>query len=218
MKPILKKTLKILVIFIISTMIVYLAFSTKAFLNWCNKNQLIPFDKDISDEKILSLDKDEIQRIGDEVGLDAQLLEDSLDETLYENDSNYTSLAEYYDPLGFAVWRYMQSGIRNITTGYITISILSGVAISIAYAVITSKKLNNILKFVLGYISVMIMFPPIYMYSYTYRFWDLTTIYINSVLQYFYIGYTLIFILIYGINYMIGRKMAKELNQTIDKG
>ena len=162
MKSILKKSLRILLVFIISTTIVYMAFSTKALINWCNKNQLILFEKDISDEKILSLDKEEIQRIGDEVGLDAQLLEYSLDKSFYENDSNYTSLAEYYDPLGFAVWRYMQNGIRNITTGYITISILSGVATSIAYAVITSKKMNNVFKFVLGYIGVMILFPPIY--------------------------------------------------------
>ena len=217
MKSILKKSLRILLVFIISTTIVYLAFSTKALLNWCNKNQLILFDKDISDEKILSLDKEEIQRIGDEVGLDAQLLEYSLDKSFYENDSNYTSLAEYYDPLGFAVWRYMQNGIRNITTGYITISILSGVATSIAYAVITSKKMNNVFKFVLGYIGVMILFPPIYIYSYTYRFWDLTTTYINSVPKYFYIGYTAIFILIFGINYIVGKKMTKELNRTINK-
>lgn len=217
MKSILKKSLKILAVFIISTIIIYLAFSTKAFLNWCNKNQLKPFEKELSTEQILSLEKEEIQRIGDEVGLDVQVLEASLDEFFYENDSDYTSLAEFYDPLGFAVWRHMQYGITDITTGNITISILSGVAISIAYAVISSKKLNNILKFILGYVGVMVMFPPIYMYSYTHRFWDLTTTYINAVPKYFYIGYTLIFILIYSINYIVGRKMTKELNKTIEK-
>lgn len=217
MKSIVKKLLKTLLVFIISTIIIYLAFSAKAFYTWCNKNQLIPFDKNISDEQILSLDTDEIQRIGDEVGLDVQVLEASLDEALYEDDNNYTSLAEFYDPLGFAVWRYMQSGISYITTGYITISILSGIEISAAYAIITSKKLNNILKFILGYIGVMIIFPPIYMYSYTYRFWDLKTTYIQSAPKYFYIGYTIIFILIYVINYIVGRKMTQELNKTINK-
>ena len=214
MKSILKKILKTLAVFIISTITIYLAFATKAFFNWCDENQLKPFVKELSSEQTLSLNKDEIQRIGDEVGLDKEVLEYSLKET-YSEDT--ILIAEYYDPLGFAVWRHMQYGISNITTGYITISIISGVAISIAYAVISSKKLNNILKFIIGYVGVMVMFPPIYMYSYTYRFWDFATTYINVVPRYFYIGYTLIFVLIYSINYWVGKKMAKELNQTIDK-
>ena len=215
MKLIFKKLAKILLVLIASIIITYLVLTIKDVIAWCNKNQIILFGKDYSSNILEKIESKEIQEIGDSVNALYKMLEDSLDESYYEEDSNYHSIAEYYDPLGFAVWRYMQGGIGDISARYIRISILSGFSITIAYVVITSKKMNNILKLLVGYLGVMLLFPPVYMYSYTYRFWDFATTYIYAAPKYFYIGYTIVFVLIYVINYKIGKKMANDLNNTI---
>ena len=94
----------------------------------------------------------------------------------------------------------------------INISIISGVAI--AYLVITCRRISTILKFIIGYFGIMIVVPPIYMYTWTYRFWDIGSTYSNMP-KYFYIGYTAIFVIMYIVNYKIGVKMTEELNQNI---
>lgn len=209
MKSIAKKILKTLLVFIISTIIIYLVLTITAFYNWCTENQMFVN----SDKLLLQLDSGKIQELGDEIGNYAKLLEDSLDQSYYKENSDYHSLAEYYDPLGFSVWAHLHMEIEKILNKD-AISIFSGVAIAIAYAVITSKKMNHILKFAIGYFGVMLIIPPIYMYSWTYRFWSIFETY-RSMPKYFYIGYTAIFVLMYVINYKVGVKMTKELNQTI---
>lgn len=210
MKSIAKKIFKTILVFIISTIILYLGFTLTNFYAWCNENQLF-----VNSDTLLSeLDRNKIQELGDSIGKYAQILEDSLDKSYYEENSDYHSLAEYYNPLGFSIWSHLQLVVKELLNKYFMISILSGVAIAIAYAVITSKKMNNILKVIIGYLGVMLIVPPIYMYSWTYRFWDIPVTYRNTPM-YFYIGYTAIFILMYVINYQIGVKMAKELNETI---
>ncbi len=213
MKPILKKMLRALLIFVISAIIIYLVPTLINFNNWCKENQLNLFMSDYYD--IRNIDSNKIQNIGDSVSTYLEVLENSLDKTNYEQDSNYHSLAEYFNPLGFSVWSYMQEGLNRIFTQYIVISILSGIAIVIAYIIITSKKMNNILKFFIGYFGIMLI-PPIYMYSFTYRFWDIFQTY-STTPKWFYIGYTAIFILMYVVNYKIGVKMSRELNQAINK-
>ncbi len=214
MKPILKKMLRALLIFVISAIIIYLVPTLINFNNWCKENQLNLFMSDYYD--IRNIDSNKIQNIGDSVSTYLEVLENSLDKTNYEQDSNYHSLAEYFNPLGFSVWSYMQEGLNRIFTQYIVISILSGIAIVIAYIIITSKKMNNILKFFIGYFGIMLIIPPIYMYSFTYRFWDIFQTY-STTPKWFYIGYTAIFILMYVVNYKIGVKMSRELNQAINK-
>lgn len=210
MKTIIKKILKTFLVFIISAIIIYLVFTITAFYNWGKENQMF-----INMDRILvDLDSEKIKELGDEIDNYAKLLEDSLDKSYYEESSDYHSLAEYYDPLGFSVWTHIHAEMENIWNKDV-ISILSGVAIAIAYAIITSKKMNHILKFVIGYLGPMLIIPPIYMYSWTYRFWNIGETY-RSMPQYFYIGYTVIFVLMYAINYKIGVKMAKELNQTME--
>lgn len=209
MKSIVKKILKILVILIISTIIIYFVFTITAFNTWCTENQISIF---FNSDK-LNLDKEKIQSIGNSVGNYAQLLEDSLNQSY---DEGYHSLAEDFDPLGFSVWNYMRMGIGDVFTRYINISILAGVAIAIAYTVITSKKMNNILKFIVGYFGVILIVPQILSYSYFYRFFDIFDAYYNAPnIIYFYIGYTAIFVLMYLINYKVGIRMARELNQII---
>lgn len=146
--------------------------------------------------------------LGNFVGTMEQVMKDSL------QDNSYHSIAEDYDPLGFSVWAYMNKGISNVLSKYLTISILLGFSISIAYVVITSKKLNAILKIAIGYFGIMLMIPYVYMYSYTYRFWSISETF-HGTPKYFFILYTIIFLAMYLINYLIGKKMTEDLNKTI---
>lgn len=211
MKEMVKKLLKVLLVMVTSMVVVYLMLTIPAFYSWCDENQLLVD----SDEILSQVDPSKIQELGNRIGLFEQLMKEDLQNIqngIYEEGQH--SLAEYYDPLGCSVWSYMRLEIQGIINNYFMISILSGVAITIAYVVITSKKMNSILKFAIGYFGVMLMVPPIYMYSWTYRFWDIFTTY-GHMPKYFYIGYTVIFVLMYVVNYRVGTKMAKELNNAI---
>ncbi len=203
---VLKKFLKAICLLIASSLIIYLVFTISAFIGWCNENQISIVDH--SDDMLEYLDPDKIQGIGNFVGTMEQVMKDSL------QDNSYHSLAEDYDPLGFSVWSYMNMGIQNVLTKYLTISILLGFSIAIAYVVITSKKLNAILKIAIGYFGILLIIPYVYMYSYTYRFWSFSETF-HSTPKYFFILYTVIFLVMYLINYLIGKNMAKNLNQTI---
>lgn len=203
---VLKKFLKAFCLFIASSLIIYLVFTISSFISWCNENQISITDH--SDDILEYLDPNKIQEIGHFVGLTEQVMKESLE------DTSYPSLAEHYDPLGFSVWSYMNMEIRDVLTNYLTLSILLGFSIAIAYVVITSKKLNAILKITIGYLGVMLLIPYVYMYSYTYRFWSISETF-HSTPKYFFILYTIIFLVMYLINYLIGKNMAKNLNQTI---
>lgn len=201
---IVKKVLKTLCLFIISSLLLYLIFTIFAFIGWCNENQINVANH--SDDLLVYLDPNTIEGIGKTVGTFAQSIEDS------SNDPY--SIANYYDPLGFSVWAYMNSGLQYILTKYFTISILLGFSIAFAYLVITSKKIHYVLKFAIGYLTVILIVPFIYMYSYTYRFWSISETF-RSMPKYFFIIYTAVFILMYLANYFIGVKMTKDLNNTI---
>lgn len=201
-----KKFFKTLCLFIASSLIIYLVFTISAFIGWCHENQISIIDH--SDDLLVYLDPDKIQEIGHFVGLSEQVMKESLE------DNSYPSLAEHYDPLGFSVWSYMNMEISDVLSKYLTISILLGFSISIAYAVITSKKLNAILKIAIGYFGIMLMIPYVYIYSYTYRFWSISETF-HGTPKYFFILYTIIFLAMYLINYLIGKKMTKDLNKTI---
>lgn len=216
MKPVLKKILKIGSVFIISVIIIYLVFTSININNWCKENQINLFMRDYSKLNIKNIDSNKIQNIGDSVGTYAELLQNSLDESDYELDGEYHSLAEYFNPLGFSVWVYMQTGISKIFTQHIKISIISALAITLAYIIITSKKINDILKFIIGYFGVILIIPSIYVYSFTHKLWGVFQTYYATP-KWFYIGYTAIFIIMYIANYKIGIKMSKELNQAINK-
>ncbi len=213
MKVVGKKLLKILLVLVVSTVVIYLVLTIPAFYSWCDENQMFVN----SDELLLQLNRDKIQQLGDSVGQFAQLMEDDLQRVqngTYEEGTH--SLAEYYDPLGFSVWSYIQREMNEVVHQYVTLSILSGIAVAIAYTIITIKKMNPIFKIAIGYFGVMLIVPPIYMYSWTYRFWDVLTMYGNMP-KYFYIGYTLIFVLMYLVNYKVGVKMTQKLNESMKK-
>ena len=213
MKTVLTKITKALLLCIISTIIIYLVFTIPTFYIWCTENQMFV---DVN-QLLVELDSEKIQKLGDDIGNFAQLMEDELQRIQNEtNEEEEHTLAEYYNPLGYSVWAHFQLEINDIINRYIIISILSGVAIAIAYIVITTKKMNYKLKIAIGYFGVMLIIPPIYMYSWTYRFWDIFTTYSRMPI-YFYIGYTILFIVMYLINYRVGAKMAEELNEAIKR-
>lgn len=216
MKSIVLKTLKTLLIFTISTITIYMVFTIGYLLYWANDNQLKLFTNDLASE-IPYLDKDKIQEMGDYVGDYAELLEYSLEEQNNEESDAYI-IAEHYDPLGFSVWSHLRRVLVRIIDRYDTLSICLGIATTIAYTIITSKKINNILKFIIGYIGTMIIIPPIYTYIGYFRLLNIFEMYSKGIPKIFYIVYTAIFVLIFIINYIVGRNMARELNKTIEKG
>ena len=142
MKAVIKKLLKILLVLVVSIVFMFLVLTIPAFYSWCDENQIFVN----SDELLLQLNRDKIQELGDSVGQFAQLMEDDLQRVQngsYEEEAH--SLAEYYDPLGFSVWSYMQREINEVVRQYFTLSIFSGIAVTIGYAVIRIKKMNTIL-------------------------------------------------------------------------
>ena len=223
MKTIFKKLLKILLIFLLSTVLLYCALTGAAFYRWCDAIDIQLF----SDTSRLP-DSDKVQRIGDTVEPYLNLLEEELAKSPYLNDGqehtvtdgHTHTLGEFYDPLSFAIWSHLNMNLHHIFTNYILISILIGVAIAIAYAVITSKKINIILKIIIGYVAIILLVPQILTFSITHNLnfaTNLSAVYFNSGLTYFYIGYTILFILMYMINYIVGKKMTKKLNETIQE-
>ena len=160
------------------------------------------------------MNREKIKEVGERVGLFEKVMEESLNEPL--EDGQHV-LAEYFDPLGFSVWSYMNEGIQKIfNNSTITLSILTSIGITIAFITITSKKLNIIAKIIIGYFAVILIVPHIYMYSYTSRVWDFISAY-KSIPIYFYIGYTIVFVAMYIINYVIGVRMTKKLNEVINR-
>ena len=221
MKTIFKKLLKILLIFILCSLILYCTLTAITFYRLFDAIDIHLF----SDTSRLP-DSDKVQRIGDTVEPYLNVLEEELAKSPYLNDGqehtitdgHIHTLGEFYDPLSFAIWAHLQNAFDYIFTKYILISILSGAAIAIAYAVITSKKINIILKIIIGYVAIILLIPQILMFNITHNFYfagDISAVYFNSGLTYFYIGYTILFILMYVINYIIGKKMTKKLNETM---
>ena len=209
MKTITKKILKSLLVFVITSFAIYSLLTISYFIKWANENELMPYK---AEEEILKMDSETIKGIGNSVKQMEEVMNNSLMEP--RTDGQHV-LAEYYDPLGFSVWSYMNSGIQRIfNTSTIILSILAGIGTTIAYLTITSKKLNIAIKIFIGYFGVILIVPHIYMYSYTYRLWDFITPY-KAMPIYFYIGYTLIFIAMYITNYIIGKKMTEKLNQAV---
>ncbi len=220
MKAFVKKLLKVLLIFILSAIVLYTILTGILFYRCCNA-----LDIHILGDDYLP-DSSKVQNIGDAIEPYLNILEEELEKSPYLNDSeeHYATdghdhtLGEFYDPLSFAIWTHLRAAIHYVFTKYILISILVGAAIAIAYAVITSKKINIILKVVIGYVAIILVIPQILMFNITHNFYfagNISAVYFNSNLIYFYIGYTILFILMYVVNYIIAKKMTKKLNETI---
>lgn len=222
MKNNLKKAMITLIIFIISTILIYMIFTINRLFYWCNNNQIMLFNTNISDEYILNnIDKNKLNELGENIGNYAELLEaykenENLkgDSSFYltENGKSY-AIAENFNTIGYSVWSYMQGSFATIFSMYIEESIFVGLAISIAYIIITNKKINNILKFAIGYFGVALVIPQLYFYSVANQFGGLNAYKIWNI--WFYIFYTIIFIIIFVANYIISANITNKLNQKI---
>lgn len=211
-----------LIIFIISTILIYMTFTINKFLNWCNENQISLFNTNISDEYILkNIDKNKLDMLGENIGNYARSLEENKENIylvddhsffLTENGESY-AIAEHYNPIGYSIWSYLQGGLSSIFSIYIKFSIFVGLAISFAYIIITNKKINNILKFAIGYFGVALVIPQLYFYSVANQFGGLDAYKIWNI--WFYVFYTLIFIIIFVTNYIISANITSKLNQKI---
>lgn len=219
MKNFIIKFLKIVLVFLLSTIITYNCFLVKNYFVICDEFQV----GDMSGDAILHLDKEKIKDLGDSVRTIADLLEEDASKsneersTIYSEDGEVYSISDLYDPLGFSVQMQIEHIISRLFYENISISIMIGITVTFAYTVITMKKLNNVVKVLLGYLGVMIVFPPLCMYSWTGRFWELTTMYWYAAPKYFYVVYTLIFVVMYIINCVVSTKLTKQLNEMVKK-
>lgn len=218
MKAFMKKLIKIIFVLIISTVLIYILFTFGTFCHWCLDNQFVRFVSseergiDIHSEKM----KEKIKDIGDSVANHTEFLEEDL-RLREQQELEYGSFAQYFDPLGFSVWVLIRMEIQNIVTQYLNLSIFLGIGVTIAYVVITNKRMSNIVKFLVGYIAVILIVPQILWLSDFHRLFGLFRAYYDTPnIMYFYIVYTALFVIMYVVNYKMGVKMTKELNQTIN--
>lgn len=222
MKENILKIVKIVIIFFLSVVILYLILTLNRFLFWCNRNQIILFNTNIHSDYIIdNVDRDVIDSLGSNIEDYEKALEESKSNLeSFKGDGNFTftkdgqihSFAEFYDPLGFSVWSYLSSEFQSISTLYIDIAILWGVIITVFYVIITSPKINHNFKFTIGYFGIMIFI--IQMYGY------ITGKYRNFIdsfkhMPLFFIFYTIIFLAIFFINRKKYKKIVKGLNKSI---
>lgn len=224
MKEVVKKVLSTLLIFIISSLLIYMIATINRFFYWCNQNEIQLFSKNMPDEYILNdIDKNKIYSLGENIGEYAKLLEYSKKDKNLEKDASYYltvdgkkySIAEEFEPVGYSIWSFLQGNLSSIFTLYIDYSIFVGLAISIAYLVIKSSKISSILKFAFGYFGVILIIPQLYSYSVSHSFAGVEAYKIWSIN--FYIAYTIIFVLIFVANYGISNNIKKKLNDAFNK-
>lgn len=213
MKRVLKELLKIVLVFILCFILIYFPLTIKDFFAWCDKTGVEPFRNGF--ETIDELDVEAINEHGKEISNFAQLMKESEGNYELEPGQHYTT--EYFDPISYAVFTDLQINIYHIVSNNIRIAVFLSTAITVGYVIITKAKTSNILKFIIGYFLVLIVFPPIYMYSFTNRFWSLREMYLGGTPKAFYIAYTIIFIAMFFINYMIGKNMTNKLNETMQE-
>ena len=222
MKEKIKRTIKVLFVLIISIISIYLILTLNRFIFWCNNNQIILFNNNVSTDFILeNVDREAINSLGENIEDFANTLEKSKSNLeAFKGDGNFTfikdgqihSYSEYYNPLGFSIWSYLSSEFQTISILYIDIAILWGIVITSFYIIISNPKINYNIKFAIGYFVIMVFI--IQMYGY------LTGIFrsfIDSIkyMPLFYIIYTLIFFALYFINRKKYKKIVESLNNSI---
>lgn len=103
----------------------------------------------------------------------------------------------------------------NVSKGNLPTAILFGILITLSYIIIINKRLSTSAKIIIGYFSIIIFFPPLYMLSFTGKLDNVHLIYENAVPTMFYKSCTIIFLLMYFINYKINSKITDELNEML---
>ena len=198
MKKNIKNFFKMILIFTLSTIIIYYFLSFLKLYSWCVENQiLLSVDKGFSDEHINNLLEYKI---------------DYLAMSIREYESGFEDYPG--DSLGYSVWRFMQSGIGNAFSWYRDISILLGLAITISYFIITNSKINYFQKFIFAYVGILFIAIYIY-YNLHCKQFPGGIIQRNQNIFYFFIIYTSIFSIMYLLNYIFTKKITLDINKSI---
>lgn len=182
-----KKTfINAVIIFIISTFVIYALLSFFKLRNYCDKYQIELFitheiDTNNLNEFKLKTQGEYIERFKDLINTDPNLSK--------------------YDFTGYTFWLQMQAFIGDIFSYYIYISFLLGLSISIGYIVVNISKLKVFFKILIGYILPIIILPIIYIliFKVTYNPF-MTNIDRNKNILLFIISYTVIFIILFVIH------------------
>lgn len=224
MKKSLIKIIKTLLILIISILIIYLILTLNRFLLWCNRNQILLFNNNISPEYILdNVDINAINSLGGNIEDFANTLDESkLNVEAFKGDGNFTftkdgktySFAEYYNSIGFSVWTYLSSEFQTISLLYVDIAILWGIILTVFYIIASNEKINYNVKFVIGYFVIIIFIVQMYGYLKGIFYGFIDSIRYMPV---FYIIYTMFFIIIYFINRKKYKEIINGLNNKIFK-
>lgn len=198
MKKYIKTFFKMLLIFILSTTIIYCFLSLVKFHSWCTENQILfSIEKGFSDEHVNNLLVYKIDYLA------TYIREFETSFINYEGDS-----------LGYSVWRFMQAGIGTVFSWYRDISILLGLSITISYFIITNHKINYFLKFMLAYIGILFIIIFTY-YNIHSKIFPGGIVQRNQSIFYFFIIYTSIFMIMYILNYIFTKKMTIHINKSI---
>lgn len=215
MKSLVKELLKIVIVFVFCLVLIYLYLTIKEFFSWCDTIGIKPFKNNFF-ETIEELDVDAVNTYGQNISDTIENMKESA-EVYYAEHPEETSTLDFFSSIGYVVVSDLQRNIYHIVSSNVRISIFLSIAITVGYFIITKKNIGNVLKFVVGYILVLIVIPPIYMYSTTNRFWSLREMYLGGTPKNFYITYTIIFIAMFVINYIVSKNLVNKLNETMKK-
>ena len=173
--------IKALILFILSTFIVYTLFTFFRLQIFCNKYQIELFVTHEIDTS--NLDNLKLKAQGEQY---VERLK-----SLVTTDSNLSK----YDLTGYAFWLQMQSFIGDSFSYYIYISFLLGLSISIGYLIVNISKLKVFLKILIGYIFPIIIFSICYIliFNVVYNPFMSSTDRNKNILLYI-VSYTIIFI------------------------
>ncbi len=146
-----KFILKNLLLFVVITILIFFAFTTKTFYSYCKENQLKMFCPNgyggIPQEQTENLDEPTIRSLGTAISGMTDLAQD---------DSS-----DKYDANGYALWTLKQIDVFEITQYYM-LSIFLGLSITFGYNIILSEKFNKILKVLVGYVLPVVIMPVLY--------------------------------------------------------
>lgn len=186
--------LKNLIIFLSVTIIVFYMFTTYVFIRWCSEYEFDIFCSNgygggIKHEKVDNLYSFKLRGLGAGIKNMSEL---------WDNDSR-----DIYDTYGIAYWVQTQLVVWQITQ-YNILAVLIGIATVFGYNIISNKKLNKAIKFLLGYIIPMFFLPTLY---YIVRLkCDKIFVETNKLIE-FGIVYTIIFVL---MNVIINKLSIKN--------
>lgn len=203
MSSIIKTLFKFIILLTVLSLSVYTILTLVEIQHWCDRMQ-ISITKN-EEEQFLKLNEEDINSLGTIIEQSSLSLTDHFKGTAYEK----------YNTTGLSVWRLLQVQINDIIKKNIVLSLFVSISITTSYAIIISRKLSNPLKIVLGYWVIIFVVPPLYMYSYTGKFWNISAMYLKGISPLFYMIFTFSFLIFMYLNYKNSVKLKNLLNKCL---